>query len=313
MDKLFCLFALSLGFNAAAEQKLTVNIYNRVLHIQHVYTNRLTLTNLAGTVSTNIQVNTNRATAFTIEVDDRQYLITAAHVVPKPFDGALISVFHEQQWKLMHFNVIPCAPDIDILVLVPPFQLTVTFPVGRLGVPGLALSQEMYFVGFPFGMFMDNMPNVPIPLPFVKSGICSGMQPGKFWIDGMNNPGFSGGPAVFWDSDHKLFRIAGVVSGYRLSEDRVIFPRLVDPETGLVALGNSGLVLCSALDLAVDAIRSGQLALSSTNRDSPSSALRSTEQECPAELINSFLGVIRRQLRGDFPSTPSGPRDPLDP
>lgn len=57
-------------------------------------------------------------------------------------------------------------------------------------------------------------------IPFLKSGIVSALddrdpEAGILYLDGQNNPGFSGGPIVFWHSASRGFRVAGVVRGYR--------------------------------------------------------------------------------------------------
>jgi hypothetical protein len=35
------------------------------------------------------------------------------------------------------------------------------------------------------------------------------------YIDGFNNPGFSGGPIIYWDFKKHAYRILGVVSAYK--------------------------------------------------------------------------------------------------
>jgi len=57
-------------------------------------------------------------------------------------------------------------------------------------------------------------------LPFIKSGILSALDIRNenavtLYLDGHNNPGFSGGPIVFLSNTTRRFHVAGVVSGFR--------------------------------------------------------------------------------------------------
>ena len=60
----------------------------------------------------------------------------------------------------------------------------------------------------------------------MKHGILSALyfSPKNYdilYIDGINNPGFSGGPIVIVDKSSRMQKIIGVVSGYRPQEDMV--------------------------------------------------------------------------------------------
>ena len=135
---------------------------------------------------------------------------------------------------------------------------------------GLTLSQNVYFMGFPFGLSMEGRSlNDGFPLPFVKQGICSAIiAPSKdysvVFVDGFNNPGFSGGPIVFVDSSTKQLKVAGVVRGFRHQEDKVLrkVPKKEKKqgdeyeliETDMVVQSNSGLVIGFSIKSAVDVI-----------------------------------------------------------
>ena len=93
--------------------------------------------------------------------------------------------------------------------------------------PGnIILGQEVYFLGFPYGL-NTNMGelNRNFPVPFIKKAILSAVY-GKLdllFLDGHNNPGFSGGPVVFSQgrAPANAFSVAGVISGYRESTQPV--------------------------------------------------------------------------------------------
>jgi hypothetical protein len=163
-------------------------------------------------------------------------------------------------------------------VLVLPTQISPVFPLEPTSA-GLLLGQTMYFLGFPFGLPIDGRTlNYGYPLPLVKSGVCSAfLTPEKEYslvlIDGINNPGFSGGPIVFVDQSTKKLKVAGVVRGYRPQEDKVLrkVPRnkgsrentLVD--TDLVVQSNTGIVVGFDIRSAVDAIKKNPIGPSVKN------------------------------------------------
>lgn len=42
------------------------------------------------------------------------------------------------------------------------------------------------------------------------------------YIDGFNNPGFSGGPIVYWDFSQHKYKILGVVKGFKEDSAKVL-------------------------------------------------------------------------------------------
>ena len=94
------------------------------------------------------------------------------------------------------------------------------------------------------------------PIAFVKHGICAAFdfhdsRYGKFWVDGQNNPGFSGGPVVYHNHATNQITVAGVVSGYRWAEERVWRN---GSATSMEVRVNTGLLLAFAIDSAISAI-----------------------------------------------------------
>ncbi|MCH8063732.1 MAG: hypothetical protein IH861_14650 [Chloroflexi bacterium] len=76
-----------------------------------------------------IQAGDLAGTGFTIEVDGRQYLITAKHVVADFGETGSINVRRGDNSFPVNVKIFRCDDPIDIAVLVPPEQLTVTFPL----------------------------------------------------------------------------------------------------------------------------------------------------------------------------------------
>jgi len=234
----------------ASSQDITTNILQRVFLIK--YGNKF-------------------CSSFTVEVQQRQYLITSRHSFIGIKSGESIQIFRNNKWDSLTVKIIDPQPrDIDIIVFVLPIQISPSFPIEPT-IDGLVLAQDMYFLGFPFGLGMDgNVLNNGFPLPFVKKGICSAINYSaskgytEIYVDGHNNPGFSGGPVVFVDKGSRSLRIAGVVSGYRNQDDKV-FRRIVSKmgdkdakielaETDMIVQSNSGIVLGYSIKNAIDAI-----------------------------------------------------------
>jgi hypothetical protein len=166
--------------------------------------------------------NEGTATAFTYDVDGREYLITAKHVVQGLRDDDKIDIFIHNDWRPIRVKIFRCDDPIDIAVLIPPYQLTVNFPLTNEG--SFQFGQDAYFIGFPYGMRNSLLGmNGPYPLALIKRGTISTLVPidvGKkasmILLDGYNNPGFSGGPIVFRDFHESGFvlRVVGVVHGF---------------------------------------------------------------------------------------------------
>ena len=183
----------------------------------------------------NIAGNTS-GTAFTLEVDGQQYLITAKHLVAGLKAEDTIQIYKDEQWEPLKVKIFRCDEPIDIAVLVPPRQLTVTFSLEPT-MKDILYGQDIYFVGFPYGLFTKGK-NVSglYPLPFIKKAIMSAStgQNGAvvIFLDGHNNPGFSGGPIVYRDLSRNdfTFKLAGVVSGFRNDLSPVLQPEEIKKE-----------------------------------------------------------------------------------
>lgn len=245
------LSALLLGFLAvvaAQTQVPTSNVLYRVLRIRTA---------------------TSTGSAFTIEVDGKQYLITARHLLKGFGNEGEIELWTGGRWSRSRARAIyPSKEVVDAAALDLGRLVTVTFPLEPSSA-GLTLGQQVYFLGYPYGL--GTSVSAPAPpgfgeLPFLKSGIVSALddrdpEAGILYLDGQNNPGFSGGPIVFWHPESRSFRVAGVVRGYR-NEALPVLKRgdLDDPGAraynDLYTRSNSGIVIGYDIRHVVDAIRS---------------------------------------------------------
>jgi hypothetical protein len=172
------------------------------------------------TVIADIDADTESwGTCFTYRlVKDKKehiFLITAKHLVEN-IDPASSKFFISTQsgnHRLEVINLLCCDDDIDVaaIEIVDNDKLelnvlgnNVAFNEGRIDI-----GQDVFFLGFPLqDRVKSSLGEIfKQPVPLVKkgifsSGIYSDNTPDKisgFYLDGHNNPGFSGGPVVFND------------------------------------------------------------------------------------------------------------------
>ena len=179
---------------------MTTNVYRRVFHIKK---DKFT------------------GTAFAIDHNTKQYLITARHVIEKINPNNQIEIFHNQQWKDLKVQVVGLGQGtIDLAVLACSVHLAPALTLEPT-MGGLIIGQQVYFLGFPFGWDGDGEQlNRDFPVPFIKAGIVSALQlnPTRLiYVDAHGNQGFSGGPVIFtldgrWGQGD--FKVAGVVAHY---------------------------------------------------------------------------------------------------
>lgn len=196
-------------------------------------------------------------TGFTIDVDRRQYLVTANHLV----DGATsdqLEIFREDQWKSLPCKEVGRGIDnSDIAVFSPAEQLS---PVDAVlsTMREIAYGQAVYFLGFPYGQREEY--HTKFPLPLAKAGVVSavGRHPKSgvlcIYLDGHNNPGFSGGPVVYIPQAQpvekgEIYAVAGVVSSYPTYKEPVF--NAAGNSTGHFILNNPGIVIAHGIKHAV--------------------------------------------------------------
>jgi len=200
-----------------------------------------------------IQWGTGQGTAFAIDIDAKQYLVTARHVVSDFPGQAAISVFSNSAWVELPVQLVGHAKgDVDISVLAPSRLLTPPELALEPMSKGVVYGQDVYFLGFPYdflGKYVFGQDGWP--LPFVKKATVSLFDGAVFLLDGHNNPGFSGGPVVFVQSAGDPFRVAAVVSGYQAVAQPVYAGH---EETALTYDYNTGIIVTHAINGALELI-----------------------------------------------------------
>lgn len=191
-----------------------------------------------------IETNFGRGTAFSIDVDHREYWITAKHVFTGiksapagAFNTKLVQANilsqtgegdegHDQHWMTETFTVIDPGKNIDILVLAPD-HLLLNFSGDFTLKPrtaGIDLGGDCEFLGFPYGGgWKTQMADEKDPakknwlwLPYIKHCTQSAIVRDKglaIWVlDGINNHGFSGGPVLYGTGSNQS--VFAVISGF---------------------------------------------------------------------------------------------------
>ena len=211
-----------------------------------------------------LRIGQATGTVFALDHGGRQYLVTASHVLEGMNSLDDVRIFHDGQWKAVPCEMVGDAPDADTTVLAPGLQLAPSFPL-QPTMADMAYGQQVFFLGFPLGMMGGGgQMNRDFPFPLVKSGVLSGIEdakPPRLWVDGHNNPGFSGGPLIFIPPQEQFakgraYRVAGIVSGYRLSGQPVY-----DQQGRQIGLSseNSGIVLAYGIQGALDLIEANPI------------------------------------------------------
>lgn len=216
---------------------ITSNVYQRVFYLQYM---------------------DSTGTCFALDIDMKQYIVTARHVVDGIKDRDKVSIFYKNQWHIGDVRVIGMGSNEDlsndIAILAVEHRVAPAVPLEATSA-GVVYGQDVFFLGFPYGLYTDTEIMRGFPLPLVKKGTMSGSlgQQEVFLLDGQNNPGFSGGPVVFTPvgSPKLEYRVMGVVSAYRCQEGDVYYK---GKPTGLKHAENAGIILAPSIKRVTDLI-----------------------------------------------------------
>ena len=199
-------------------------------------------------------------TGFTMDIDGKQYLVTARHVLARLSQESEIYIFGNNQWIPLQIQLVGHAPDtIDISVLAPERRLTPPDLPVNASSDGVMYGQEVYFLGFPYHflgiiIFTDE----GFPLPFVKRAILSCFDGNVFLLDGHNNPGFSGGPIIFGRPGNPPTNIAAVISGYKFVQEPIFDGQA---QTELTYEYNTGIIVSYKIEHALYLIRANPVGI----------------------------------------------------
>jgi len=195
-------------------------------------------------------------TAFKVDYKGKVYLVTARHVAAAlPLEGGTIQLRQQQEWKDCRITkkILPLSDSVDIAVLQSEETVSKPYEITWSDIGGVTFGQQVWFLGYPYGLgtqFTD------AEIPFIKRGTMSAIDVSNpdaivLYIDGFNNPGFSGGPIIYWDFKEHVIKILGVVKGYKFENAKVI---VNGAEQNTALLVNSGILIGYSFKHAIDAI-----------------------------------------------------------
>lgn len=209
-----------------------------------------------------IKYNNSTGTCFVIDIDNKQYFVTAKHVIQKLNGTETIEVFYQSQWQKVDAILVGHSLHSDISVIsIPSLRNNSDNVIAES--EQIFYGQDIYFLGFPYGLQSDvGALNNHLPLPFVKKGIVSNFlfeSPRKILLlDGLNNKGFSGGPVIYKNMYDNSLRIAAIISGYRYE---IVSAEHQNNEIDIQVKANTGIIISYGIEAAIELIKANPIGL----------------------------------------------------
>lgn len=166
-----------------------------------------------------IVTDTTSGTCFLVEESGNEYIVSARHLFKKGIKNGDAITFHLDRGGVFEpftGNIyLSDNSTVDIVVIKIPKKLSYIKPYSNIG--SYSIGQDSYFLGFPYKERLSTkMTGGRIPL--VKKALISAFYKNNgaevVFLDGHNNPGFSGGPVIAYDYYEKNNSVIGVISGY---------------------------------------------------------------------------------------------------
>jgi Trypsin-like peptidase domain len=199
-------------------------------------------------------------TAFTLEIDGAEFLITAAHLLGGYARMHNLQILRSGLWHSVDCEVVAVGKGaLDIAVLRVPTRLTDPAFAVEPKFGDCYVGQDMFFVGFPYKMWVDYGPNTDgQPGVFLKKGTLSAVEAGPpklLYVDALNNEGFSGAPLYYFKNGNlnELPCIAGVVSKYKVEHEAVLDGK--GESTDMTVPYNTGFMVAYSIAHALELAR----------------------------------------------------------
>jgi hypothetical protein len=191
-----------------------------------------------------IKTSQGTLSSFVIEYNGKELLVSALHGFKKNIASPSkikLQININKTWKTFEAMLYHMADtSIDIAVIVLNERIQHQKPYDLCG--DVMIGEECRFYGFPYGRyFLTDAGDRYIP--FIKRALVSSVQGNVDFLDGMNNPGFSGGPVVIKDVYSKQYKILGVISGYHPQSDSIV-RKSKDTVEVIKYQENSGIIYC---------------------------------------------------------------------
>lgn len=213
---------------------ITSNVIQRVFHIKY---------------------GQGTGTCFTIDYENKQYIITAKHVVLGLKNDDIVELYFNGNWTKITVKMIGHHPTADVSV----FAIDTLLNAHKMEPTsnGITYGQDTFFLGFPYQLQdeMNGQINRNFPIPLVKKATLSCITKDDtgpyFLLDGINNPGFSGGPVVFTEPNKYDFKVAAIISGYKFNEEPTYHQ---NQETEISVRSNTGIIIAYNIVNAIELI-----------------------------------------------------------
>jgi hypothetical protein len=206
-----------------------------------------------------LTTDTLQGTCFLIEYKNQEYLVTAAHLFKRKIKAkseVKITIDNGTPMSLTAELLKHSDSTVDVAVLRIPISIKKSEVYAIDG--GVIIGQQVYFLGYPSfsGLQFATVGKLGT-FPLVKGGIFSGgIQVNGYlleFIDGHNNPGFSGGPVVFYNYENKTNNICCIISGYYNETKNLL---IEGKASGYLFPENSGIIKSYPASLALRIIDS---------------------------------------------------------
>lgn len=196
-------------------------------------------------------------TGVAFEVDGREYLVTARHVMtPEPRELLIEKDDGWHPFQIAHLvKGDSDRSDVVILSLKSPLAPSAGLnPLPPASSTAFVLGQSVYALGFPNGQGIKaGRMNMGLPIPFVRRGCIAGWDAPtdpdrRIYIDGHVNHGMSGGPVIVASDSWRHPLLIGIILSFvslhspiRQGPGSDARPTSSEDDPPLFSVGNEGL------------------------------------------------------------------------